>query len=222
MNLLPSDSPLSERIDRRRAVQWMMAAAAASTTAFGKEKVGPSPAREYVPVAKGYGPDPVLNKTYKPGDFWPLTFTDSQRATAAAICDTLFPADETAPSASSLHVHDFVDEWISSPYEKQKPDRQPILDCIAWFDAESQKRFSAPFTAITQDQRNFICDDVAFDPKSAEFKKPTADFRRFKYVAAGGYFTTPAGWKDIGFVGNTPTINFEGPTPEALKHVGLA
>jgi hypothetical protein len=28
--------------------------------------------------------------------------------------------------------------------------------------------------------------------------------------------------KDIGYVGNVPTVNFDGPTPEALKHVGLA
>jgi hypothetical protein len=28
--------------------------------------------------------------------------------------------------------------------------------------------------------------------------------------------------KDIGYVGNTPSVTFDGPTPEALKHVGLA
>ena len=28
--------------------------------------------------------------------------------------------------------------------------------------------------------------------------------------------------KDAGYVGNTPSATFEGPTLEALKHVGLA
>jgi hypothetical protein len=28
--------------------------------------------------------------------------------------------------------------------------------------------------------------------------------------------------KDIGYVGNVPTATFAGPTPEALKHLGLA
>jgi hypothetical protein len=26
----------------------------------------------------------------------------------------------------------------------------------------------------------------------------------------------------VGYVGNVPTVNFDGPTPEALKHLGLA
>jgi hypothetical protein len=28
--------------------------------------------------------------------------------------------------------------------------------------------------------------------------------------------------KDIGYVGNRPLLTFDGPTPEALKHLGLA
>jgi hypothetical protein len=28
--------------------------------------------------------------------------------------------------------------------------------------------------------------------------------------------------RELGYVGNTPSANFDGPTPEALKHLGLA
>ena len=220
MNPLDSSNSLLAPVDRRRAMQWMVAAvAAASALAKVPANAGIT---EYKPTPKGYGTDPLLAKNYLPGDLWPLSFSDSQRTTAAAICDILFPADETSPSASSLHVHDFVDEWISAPYEAQQSDRQPILDCIAWFETESQKRFNSPLSKITQEQRNSLCDDVAYTPKAKEFQQPARDFSRFKFVAAGGYYTTPEGMKDVGYVGNTPSVTFEGPTLEALKHVGLA
>ncbi|MEI6871506.1 MAG: gluconate 2-dehydrogenase subunit 3 family protein [Verrucomicrobiota bacterium] len=220
MNPLHSPDSLLAPVDRRRAMQWMLAAVAA-TTAIAKLPANAG-ITEYKPTLHGYGTDPVLAKNYVPGDFWPLSFTESQRSSAASICDILFPADGISPSASSLHVHDFIDEWISAPYEAQAADRQPILDCIAWFEAEAEKRFKAPLTKLTQEQRNSICDDVAFGAKSKAFQKAASDFGRFKYVAAGGFYTTPEGMKDVGYVGNTPSATFEGPTLEALKHVGLA
>ena len=217
---LNSLEPSLSRVDRRQAVQWMMAAVSASLAlAKSPANAGVS---EFKPTLKGYGTDPLLAKNYVPGDFWPLSLSNSQRTSAAIICDILFPADTVSPSASSLHVHDFIDEWISAPYEQQASDRQPILDCIAWFEAESEKRFHTPLSKITEEQRNSICDDVAYGSKSKAFDKPAKDFSRFKYVAAGGFYTTPEGMKDIGYVGNTPMVEFTGPTLEALKHVGLA
>ena len=136
---LNSVEPALSRVDRRRAVQWMLAAVSASV-ALAKLPANAG-VSEFKPTPKGYGTDPLLAKNYVPGDFWPLSLTNSQRTSAAVICDILFPADAVSPSASSLHVHDFIDEWISAPYEQQASDRQPILDCIAWFEAESEKRF---------------------------------------------------------------------------------
>ena len=213
-------TPLTASIDRRRAMQWMFAAVAAST-ALGQAPAGAT-ISQHTPVPKGYGTDPDLTKLYKPGDLWPLSLSETQRTSAALICDIIFPADEVSPSASSLHIHDFIDEWISAPYAPQMADRQPVLDCIAWFESEAESRFKAPLSGLTDDQRNAICDDVAFGAKSKAFQIPARNFGRFKFLAAGGFYTTPEGMKDIGYVGNTPTINFDGPTPEALKHVGLA
>lgn len=225
-NLIPAPltpSPVSEPMDRRRAVQWMLSAVAAASAlgAPNTSLAGPNVSR-HIPVAKGYGTDPDLTKLYKPGDLWPLTLSETQRAQTTVLCDLIFPADETSPSASSLKVHDFVDEWISAPYPEASVDRTPVLDCIDWFEREAQKRFQKTLIQLSLDQLHGIADDVAFGAKSKEFQKPFKDFGRFKYVVAGGFYTTPEGMKDIGYVGNVPTVNFDGPTPEALKHVGLA
>src|SRR5438477_11006220 len=116
-----------KRMDRREAIKWMLAASASvsllDAKAFGR-----------APSLAGYGTDPKLLEVYKPGDFWPLTFTSEQRRTVATLCDVIIPADKHSPSASQLHVHDFIDEWISAPYPRQREDRKLILDGLDWLE----------------------------------------------------------------------------------------
>jgi hypothetical protein len=161
-------------------------------------------------------------KTYKPGDLWPLTFNDDQRATAAALCDTIIPADAKGPSASSVRVHEFIDEWISAPYPGHDGDKRSILEGLAWLDAESQKRFQNKFVNLVPRQKNAICDDICHVPKAKpEFRNAAHFFKRFRDLTAGGYYSTPEGMKDIGYIGNVPIEKFEVPA-EVLKKLGLA
>lgn len=212
----------TSRMDRRTALQWMLTA----TASLAVRDLSAEPKGTTSPVAtvtKGYGPDPSMVKIYKPGDVWPLTFTDDQRRTAIALCDVMIPADETSPSASAVGVPDFIDEWISSPYPEQAPDRPMVLTGLAWIDDESQRRFKTGFASLNADQQHAICDDIC-DPTKAkpELKKAIDFFRRYRDLTAGGYYTTPEGMRDIGYRGNVTSGTFEGPPMEALKHVGLA
>ena len=98
-----------------------------------------------------------------------------------------------------------------------------IIEGLVWLDAEAQRRFQKDFADLAEPQKCAIADDIC--GKTAvkkEFKSAQNFFNRFRYLAASGYYTTPQGWKDIGYTGNVPTVNFDGPTPEALKHLGLA
>ena len=171
----------------------------------------------------GYGTDPDLVKIYKPGDSWALTFTDSQRRTATALCDAIIPADDKSPAASKLGVPDFIDEWVSAPYPGHSDDKRTVVEGLAWLDAEAQKRFGNDFADLVLRQKNAICDDIcSYGKAKPEFKQAAQFFRKFRDLTAGGFYSTPEGMKDIGYVGNVPTVNFDGPTPEALKHLGLA
>ncbi len=218
----PLDLP---RLDRRTAIKWMLTAAASTSllgpaahaqTTAGPTNVGPVD-------AKGYGTDPDLRRTYKPGDVWPLTFTDAQRRTAAALCAVIIPADDQSPAADTLGVHDFIDEWVSAPYPDQAGDRPVILEGLAWIDAEAQRRFNVTFAPLTETQKASICDDLASTASAKpEFARAARFFARFRDLTAGGFYTTPQGMKDLGYVGNVPTATFDGPTPAALKHLGLA
>lgn len=221
----PETPVTPQRMDRRDAIKWMMTAVASmalldrgmfAASAAEVAKSGPKP-------GVGYGTDPDLLKAYKPGDFWPLSFTDGQRATAAALCDVIIPADEKGPGAMALKVHEFIDEWISAPYPGHAEDKQVVIEGLAWLDDESQKRFSAPFVKLTAQQKAAICDDIcSMANGKPEFLKGAQFFRKFRDLAAGGYYSTPEGMKDIGYTGNVALEKFEGPPPEVLKQLGLA
>lgn len=219
-----ADPARQQRMPRRTAIKWMMTAAASAALLDGRALGQQAGTGAATPIAaKGYGTDPDLMKTYAPGDVWPLTFDDAQRATAAALCDAIIPADEKGPAASAVKVQDFIDEWISAPYPGHDDDRKIVLDGLAWIDQEAQKRFGNDFVNLIGRQKAAICDDVCFGPKAkAEFQQAAQFFAHYRNLTAGGYYTTPEGMKDIGFTGNVATEKFEGPPPEVLKRLGLA
>ena len=111
-------------MDRRTTLKWMLAVAS------GPSGVLAAPAG-VAKAPKGYGTDPDLVKTYRAGELWPLTFTLAQRRTAAALCETIIPADERSPSAADLEVHMFIDEWVSAPYARHIEDRKIVVEGLA-------------------------------------------------------------------------------------------
>ena len=202
------------QVDRRTAIKWVLAASAALQL--------PSPAfAAGAKVGAGYGKDPDLIKIYKPDSLWPLTFDKSQRATAAVLCDLIIPADERSPAASKVGVVEFLDEWISAPYPTSQKDRPVIIGGLAWIDAESQRRFTKGFVAISAAQRAQICDEISAAKPTAKLAQAAEFFTRFRSLTAGGYYTTPVGMKDLNYVGNVALTSYEGPPAEVLKRLGL-
>ena len=205
------------RMDRRTALKWMLTAAA-STALASRYARGQGAA----PAAQGYGTDPDVMKHYKPGDVWPLTFTEAQRRTVAVLCDVIIPADGRSPAASAVGIVDFLDEWISAPYPAQVEDREQVLPGLAWLEEESIKRFGRSFADLDDTQRTAICDDICHTAKAQpEFRPAARFFATFRDLTAGGFYTTPQGRQDLRYVGNMPLATFDGPPPEVLKQAGL-
>jgi hypothetical protein len=208
-------------MDRRTSLKWLVAAAAAMQSL--QLRAGDPSAREVAPNQAGYGTDPNLVKEWKAGEPWPLTLSEHHRLTTAALCDLIIPADERSPAASAVGVVDFIDEWISAPYPVQRADREIVLPGLMWLDAEAEKRFRKAFSALGEQQRAEIADDICSPAKALpEFATAAKFFAKFRDLTAGGFYTTPIGMKDIGYVGNVPLEKFDGPPPEVLKKVGLA
>jgi hypothetical protein len=198
-----------------------MLAAAATMPLLDRRAAGQE-VTAWLSVPKGYGGDPDLIKLYRPGDVWPLTLSQAQRRTAAALCNLILPDDGRSPGAASVGVVDFIDEWVSAPYPRQIKDRPTILEGLAWMDAEALLRFEKYFAELAESQQQAICDDICYEPKAQpKFARAAAFFTRYRDLTVGGFYSTPVGHKDIGYIGNVPSTKFDGPPAELLRKLGL-
>lgn len=213
-----------KRISRRTTLKWLSLSAASgvaltsgvSSACFAGDKN--SLGTSATPDLKGYGTDPDLFMEKAP---WKLTLTDAQRELTAVLADMILPADDTSPAASSLGVHDFIDEWVSAPYPAQQTDRKFILNGLDWLQQESLSRNNVSFVKATQDQREAILDLIAWKGRVGKGLGEHAHFfNRFRYLTASAYFATEEGMELIGFMGNQPMDGeYPGPTPEAISHL---
>lgn len=210
------------RIDRRTTIQWMLAASAALRVAPVLGFAGAQAAESPAAAVAGYGTDPDLMRLYEPGDVWPLTMSVADRRTAAALGDLVIPADADSPSASEVGVVEFLDEWISAPYPVQQTDRRTVVWGLQWLDEQAQLRYRRNFAALAANEMTAICDEICFLPRAPDGLKAAAEFfARFRDLAAGGYYTSPAGMRAIRYVGNVALPRFDGPPPDVLRRVGL-
>lgn len=161
--------------------------------------------------------DPDLNKPVYP---WALTLSEKELRTLSALCDMIIPADAESPAASALGVPQYINEHVSAPYEQHKADLIEIRGGLAWLDGESQRRFSQIFTSLNPSQKMAICDDLS-KPNGDLPHHAAAFFGKIRNMTAAGYFTTRQGMVWVGYIGNTPSVEFPPPPAATLKKLGL-
>jgi hypothetical protein len=209
-------------MDRRTTIKWVLAASAAWPLLDKRDARADSATTASAPTARGYGTDPNLVADYKPGEIWPLTFTAAQRRLAGILADIIIPADEHSPSASAVGVIDFIDEWVSAPYPHHQRDRAMVLEGFDWLDAEATRRFGKGFSDLGAPHQYGICDDICDLAQATSARGAAARFfASYRDLTSGAFYSTPAGRKDLQFIGNVPLKQFVGPPPELLKALGL-
>jgi hypothetical protein len=212
-------------MDRRTTIKWVLAAGAAWPLKGGRGARADTVAAARVhaaTTARGYGTDPNLVATYRPGELWPLTFTAAERHLAVILADIIIPADDHSASASAVGVIDFIDEWVSAPYPRHQEDRTIVQHGLAWLDAEAGRRFAKGFADLDSTSQHAICDDICEESRAAPAHGDAAKFfALFRDLTAGGFYSTPAGRKDLNYIGNVPLTRFDGPPAELIKALGL-
>jgi hypothetical protein len=206
MHPIAPPASLTRREALRRIFVAASLAASLDLTSFGADE------------ARGLGLDPDLLKKEIP---WPRLMTAAEKRTTTALADLIIPADEHGPAASAVGVADFIDEWISAPYDTQRNDRDIIRPGLAWLEAEATSRHGKPFADTSLEQQTALVEDILVKDSAAN-RAAYRFWKLFRDRACGGYFSTPEGWKALGYTGNVPLMEFPGATPEALKHIGLA
>jgi len=206
--------PYVSKIDRRTALTWIGVLGAATVVGAGVVIYGPKMGGKAAPEAKGYGTDPILTKPARAP--WPRLLTKDELTAAAILADFILPASATAPAASALGVPDFIDEWVSAPYPDQVKDRPVIRDGLKALMPEVLKGDAAKRSAA------LAALPASTDPATKAF------WKKFRHLTIGAYYTTEAGFKDIGYIGNVARASDPGPSAEVkavlereLKKLGL-
>lgn len=203
-------------IHRRRVLQLL-----ASTGALAGFKVDAQESDE--PLAelaqatpRGTATDPNLfDPTYH--ENWESFLTDAEMKTVTALCDVILPADEKTPAASEIGVPEFIAEWCSAPYEDNEADGKLVRDGIKWLNRDGD------FANLDEAGKIALCDRIAdANSAAAEDKDAAQFFDRFRQLTMSGYYTTPQGRADLGYIGNVPMTTYPGASEAALKHLGLA
>jgi len=214
-------------MDRRQALKVMAIAAAGPTLAScapGEAPVDATiPAPTSNPKAAGTAWDPDLVAPSVP---WERTLSADELASLADLCDVIIPADDRSPSASSVGAHDFIDEWVSAPYEGNERDLVVIRGGLLWLDRESTDRFgdgaSLRFRDCSLEQKHAICDDICYEPNApAGYEAGARFFDRVRYLTSTAFWTTTNGMQDLQYIGNVPLTRWDPPPPEVLRHIGV-
>src|SRR5450631_739793 len=150
------------------------------------------------------------------GIYAPKFFPAQQYKTLITLCQTIIPADADSPGAVEAGAPEFIDLITSENHEYQL-----ILGGgIMWLDATCTDRYGQPYMQCAAEHQKQILDTIAYrksaltDPSLG----PGIEFFAFlRNLAVDGFFTSAAGIKYLGYIGNTYLTEFTGcpPVPEA-------
>lgn len=147
-------------------------------------------------------------------------FTPEEMATITILGDIIIPRDEVSGSASDAKVPEFIEFIV-----KDLPEHQiPMRGGLRWLDMQCLNRFGQPFKDCTRPQQIQVVDDIAYtDPKKVKpgMAPGVTFFTLMRNLTATGFYTSEIGVKDIGYMGNVPTL-WKGVPDEVLKQYGLA
>lgn len=225
-----TELPVVGGMDRRHALKIMAIAAAAPALAScepgeesgaGADGAATAPTPTSNPKAKGNAWDPDLINPTVP---WERSLTEDELESLAALSDVIIPGDDRSPAASTLGAQDFIDEWVSAPYDGNRADKVVVRGGLIWLDNESAGRFGdgMRFRTLTLEQKHAICDDICYGPDAEPgFEAASRFFDKVRDLTATAFWTTDEGMRDLQYIGNTPLASWELPPPEVLRHLGL-
>lgn len=212
------------KMDRRTTLKWMFAGiGTAPLIAACGGADGPASATTLLGTPGSisgttYGADPDM---MDPAISWERTMTPAQLALTAALSDVIMPASDDLPAASALGVPEFIDEWVSSPYEKTQDDRAVCFGLFEWLEAEARSVGAASFADADLARQETLLDRIAWTDRVEEgLAEQASAFGRFRTLSVSAYFASEPGSQWLGYLGNRPSSgDYEGPTAQALEHL---
>ena len=142
------------------------------------------------------------------GSYKPKAFNSHEYATLQKLADLIVPADEHSPSAAESGAAEFIDLLAS-----QNPELAAIYTGgVAWLDHQMEQRYQTNFLNAQSDQQKALLDLIAYRKnESPELGPGIRFFDWARMMVIDAFYTSPAGVKDLGYMGNTAVAKFEVP-----------
>lgn len=131
------------------------------------------------------------------------------------LVDVIIPKDDVSGSATDAGVPDFIEFIVKDMPHYKTPMRGGLM----WLDTQSEDRYGKPFMEASEDERIKIIDDIAYPDKAKpEMERGVTFFNTLRDLTATGFFTSPEGFKDLDYKGNTPNVWTGVPDDVMAKH----
>ncbi|WP_394990303.1 gluconate 2-dehydrogenase subunit 3 family protein [Emticicia sp.] len=144
-------------------------------------------------------------------------FTAHELKTVTILSDIIIPADAKSGSATQAGVPAFIEFMMKDQPQHQDKMRGGLM----WLDFESTKRFGKKFVLCSKTQQLEIVEDIAYPAKvKPAFKHGASFFSHIRNFVVTGFYTSPIGFKDLGYMGNTPN-QWEGVPEDVVAKFGL-
>ncbi len=195
-------TPISRRDALRRLA--VVAAAPALLSACRGEDVAGSAARHAEHRAAGAVLPAVGTE--------PTFFTAHEFETVRTLAGIVLPADDRGPSAAETGTAELIDWVMTDELLGDPTDRQTLIrGGLAWLDAQARDLGAESFVAASADPQRALLDRIAYPASAApQDQAGVAFFSLFRNYVATGYFSSPQGIEDLGYLGNVAQSEWTG------------
>jgi len=161
-------------------------------------------------------------KTAQKGPYKPKALTAHEYATLQRLSDLIIPADEHSPGALAANAPDFIDFLCNASDEM----RDIYTGGILWLDEEMKHRYQGKsFVDAAPEEQTAMLDAIAWRKnQSPELNAGIQFFAFCRRMVADAYYTSPIGFKEVGYMGNGAVSHFSVPKEAldyAMKRSGL-
>jgi hypothetical protein len=161
-------------------------------------------------------------KTTQKGPYKPKALTAHEYATLQRLSDLIIPADDHSPGALAAAAADFIDFLCNASEEM----RDIYTGGLLWVYETMKDRYAGKrFVEAAPEQQTALLDLIAWRKNASPELNPGIEFFAFcRRMVADAYYSSPIGYKELGFMGNGAMSRFSVPKEAveyALKRSGL-
>jgi hypothetical protein len=156
-------------------------------------------------------------KAANKGVYVPKGLNADEYKTLQRLSELIMPADDRGPtSGKDAGAPEFIDLLCSQSEDMKRIYTGGFL----WLDTTMQDRVGKNFVDATEPEQIAMLDRIAYRKNAAEEPTLGPGIRFFEWIrkmVVDAYFTSPAGYKDIGYKGNVGMPVFKVPQ-EAMDY----